>query len=1022
MPYAADDPSGGIRMTSRLFATVLLLVGMAAHPAHAQYFGQNKVQYENFDFQVLATEHFDIYYYPEEAEAVQVAARMAERWYARLSVLLGHELSSRQPLILYAAHPHFQQTNVLGGDIGEGTGGVTESAKRRVIMPFAGGLAETDHVLGHEIVHAFQYDIADSVTAEGGRGAGMMAMPLWFVEGMAEYLSLGPVDANTAMWVRDAAAREKMPSIGQLDDPDFFPYRYGHAFWAYVAARWGDGAVANMLRAVAASGSLEAAFEGVLGITRDEFAEAWHEETNRSFAPFFETTRPPTAFGRTLMTRDTSGGELNLAPAVSPDGRRLVFLSERSLFAIEMYVADVATGKVERRLVRTAGDPHFDSLQFIESAGDWAPDNRRFVFSALRKGQPVLVIADTTTGNREAEHEFRDVDQIYNPAWSPDGRRIAFSAMAGGLLDLYIFDLETRQLTRLTSDAFADYDPEWSPNGRELAWVTDRFTANTQALSFGGYQIGLIDVASGQARRLAGFDNGRNTNPEFSADGRSLYFIATPDGIPNVYRVDAAGGTPEPLTNVLSGVSGITPLTPALSVAARADTVIFSVFEANHYNLYAVEGGTAVTGRSAPPSDRNAAVLPPFNRTEGQVAQLLQAPAQGLPRPTEYPEREYRAGLSLDAVAQPTVGVGADRFGAYAAGGISLLWSDMLGNHQLATTVQLTNRFEEFGGAVAYINRENRWNWGIVGEQSPYVTGGFAQFSTIIDGQRVFIEEELRITQISRGVTGLVQYPFSRAQRIEFAAGARRISFDNTIERRFFASNGQFLGDEEVELARPDSLNLGEGSAALVYDSSVFGATGPILGQRYRFEYSQTAGSLRFAGILADYRKYFMPVRPFTVALRGLHYGRYGRDGEDARLSPLYLGYPGMVRGYEIGSFDPVECGNQPSQCPVFDQLVGSRLALATAELRFPLVGVFSRRTFYGPLPIEIALFGDAGVAWTSDIDPSFLGGPRDLVRSAGAAIRFNLFGYLIGEIDYVRPLDRPGRGWMWQFNLTPGF
>src|SRR5215211_4436214 len=147
-------------MRSRTIVVLLsLLIFGGAGPSSAQYFGRNKVQYERFDFQVLATDHFDIYYYPEEEAAIQIAARLAERWHARLTKLLAHELRGRQPLIMYAAHPHFQQTNILG-DIGEGTGGVTESNRRRVILPFAGGLAETDHVLGHELVHAFQYDIA----------------------------------------------------------------------------------------------------------------------------------------------------------------------------------------------------------------------------------------------------------------------------------------------------------------------------------------------------------------------------------------------------------------------------------------------------------------------------------------------------------------------------------------------------------------------------------------------------------------------------------------------------------------------------------------------------------------------------------------------------------------------------------------------------------------------------------------------------------------------------------------------
>src|SRR5688572_4650146 len=399
----------------------LATIAMLALPtaADAQYFGQNKVQYERFDFKVLKTEHFDIYYYSEEEAAVQLAARMAERWYVRLSKVLGHQLTSRQPLVLYAAHPHFQQTNVLGGDIGEGTGGVTESAKRRIVLPFAGGLAETDHVLGHELVHAFQYDIA-AANSRGGSMSALGGLPLWFIEGMAEYLSIGPVDAQTAMWVRDASAREKMPTVEKLDDPNFFPYRYGHAFWAYLASRFGDKAVSDLLYAGVSQGaSLGDLMAVLLNEDTKTFSTRWHDDTRKTYAPFFETTLPPSSFGRRLLSGDSGGADLNLAPAISPDGKRVVFLSEKSLFAINMYVADVATGKITRQLTKTEGDPHFESLQFIESAGDWAPDNRPFAFSALAKGKTVLAVIHVNTGRPEEEHGFEVLDEIFNPSRTP---------------------------------------------------------------------------------------------------------------------------------------------------------------------------------------------------------------------------------------------------------------------------------------------------------------------------------------------------------------------------------------------------------------------------------------------------------------------------------------------------------------------------------------------------------------------------------------------------------------------------
>ena len=212
---------------------------MAPAGASAQYFGRNKVQYKNLDFQILKTEHFDIYFYPSARESVDIAARMAERWHARLQKVLGHELRGRQPLVLYASHPDFEQTNAIQGEIGEGTGGVTESVRRRIVLPMGGPLADTDHVIGHELVHAFQFDITTRPDGAPGE-TGAQRLPLWFVEGMAEYLSIGPIDAHTAMWLRDAARQETLPAIKDLDNPKYFPYRWGQAFWSYVGGRWGD--------------------------------------------------------------------------------------------------------------------------------------------------------------------------------------------------------------------------------------------------------------------------------------------------------------------------------------------------------------------------------------------------------------------------------------------------------------------------------------------------------------------------------------------------------------------------------------------------------------------------------------------------------------------------------------------------------------------------------------------------------------------------------------------------------------
>ncbi len=228
---------------------------------------------------------------------------------------------------------------------------------------------------------------------------------------------------------------------------------------------------------------------------------------------------------------------------------------------------------------------------------------------------------------------------------------------------------------------------------------------------------------------------------------------------------------------------------------------------------------------------------------------------------------------------------------------------------------------------------------------------------------------------------------------------------------------------DSQEQAVADTLSLGTSSAALVYDTSIFGATSPVGGQRYRLEVAPTFGTLNFASVLADYRRYFMPAPFYTLAGRILHYGRYGTEGEDERLYPLYLGYPSLVRGYDVNTLDASECPTTIlSGCPAFDRLLGSRLLVANLEFRFPLLRPFgASQGMYGPLPVEVAFFADSGVAWSRGFRPEVFGGDAEMVSSVGVAFRVNFLGFAVGEFDFSRPLNRE-RDWVFQFHFSPGF
>jgi WD40-like Beta Propeller Repeat len=1032
-------------------ATAALLVGLES-TASAQYFGRNKVQYKKLDFQVLKTEHFDIYFYPEEREGIDIAARMAERWLARLERIFAHQLRGRQPLVLYASHPDFEQTNAIEGELSEGTGGVTEPLRRRIVLPLGGPLADTDHVIGHELVHAFQFDMTTGPNSAPGQN-GAERLPLWFIEGMAEYLSLGPIDPNTAMWLRDAVrpgpdarkgGKETLPSIDQLNNPKYFPYRWGQAFWAYVAGTYGDDVIRRMLTLGAATGDVDMAIERVLGVKTKELSDDWHAAIHKTYEPMFASTTPPTELGRLVIQGKGLGGDLNVGPAISPDGRWIAFLSTRSIFSIDLYLADTATGKIVHKLTSTATDPHFSSIQFIYSAGAWDAASQQIAIATVTNGRPALAIFDAATGEKRRELPVPELDEVFNPTWSPDGGALCFTGMTRGLTDLFVYDLNAGKLRRLTNDAYADLQPAWSPDGRRIAFATDRFSSRLDSLDIGQYRLALIDPESGAIQQVRAFTSGKNINPQWSGDGQSLFFLSDRGGIPNLYRVRVDSGDVTQLTRVATGLSGITASSPAMSMAAQSGVAAFSVYEGGKYDIYVtpIPSGAGRVGESAD-TDR-AGELPPLDRRPSQVAQLLNDTGFGLPpaaASAQYEVKDYSPKLSLEAVAQPTIAVGASRFGAAVGGGIALQFGDMLGDHILATAVQLnsgiTNNFsfKDTAAQVLYYNQANRWNWGVLGGQIPYLSGAFQSSIQQSSAGPVEVDEALIFRQTEQSAAGIVAYPFDRARRVEFQGGVTRISFDQIVETSVFSlRTGELLGvnTDEQSIARP--LTLATSSAAFVHDTSNFGATSPVQGQRYRFEASPTFGSIQFSSLLADYRRYFMPATFYTFAVRALHYGRYGSGSEDTRLFPLFIGYPNLVRGYDVGTFDARDCvATATSECPAFDRLVGSRVLVGNVEFRFPLLRPFgASQRMYGPVPVEVAFFADGGVAWNS-LKSVSTGGvlgtvaphPFDIhdgVSSAGMTLRVNLFGFAVGDFDFSHPFQRPGRGWVFQFNLSPGF
>ncbi|MFW5950874.1 MAG: BamA/TamA family outer membrane protein [Gemmatimonadota bacterium] len=1015
-------------MPTRRIATLTLAVvlgtAVTTSSVQAQYFGQNKVQYDDFEWRVIPTDHLDVHFYEATRGPSLEMARAAERWHWRLARVFGHELSERKPVVMYANHPDFQQTNIIQGEIGLGTGGLTDPTRNRATQPYTGDFHGSAHVVGHELVHVFQFDIAE--TAGGTRA--MAALPLWLIEGMAEYLSVGRVDPHTAMWMRDAVLRGDIPTIEDLSTGRYFPYRYGQSLMAYVGGRWGDRAVTALYTRALEVG-LGSAIEEVTGLTPAALSQAWAQELRRTYLPLVQDREAPADVGREILPREVERGNMNLAPVLSPDGRWVALISERDLFSINVFVADVETGEIVRRLTSTDREPHFDALNFLETAGAWSPDGRYFVYVVVDDGDNELRIADVRRGRSVQSIEL-GVSALNDPAWSPDGRYLAFSGGSDGLSNLYLYDRETERLTQLTDGMYSELQPTWSPDGGSLVFVTDRGPqTNLELLEFGPLRLARMDLDTREIELLPGFEGAKHIDPQFSPDGTSLYFISDRGGVSDIFRLDLRTDRFYRVTRTATGISGITAHSPALSVASETGRLAFSIFSDNQYTLHTLEASESVGEPVTEAADvAPAGVLPPVTEP-GVVGGYLAASEMGLPRAVGEVQ-DYDASLGLDYVGPPMVGASVDQFGTNIGGSVSFAFRDLLGNRTLGVHAMAQGELQDLGGQVFYENREDRLNWGVVAGRVPYRSG--RRQVEPVEGQRnVLVTDQIFRTYLNQA-GAQIAYPFSRARRAEASASYTLYTYDAEAQQFLCTPTGaecDQVDEFPLEELEPEAVSLFQATAAYVGDWANFAFTGPVVGGRYRFELEPTFGDIQFTTALADYRRYFF-WRPVTLAVRGLHYGRYGEDADNRRfLSPLFLGAAGLVRGYTTSSFRSDECSglNGGNGCPEFDRLIGSRIGVASAELRIPLLGVPEFGLFTFPLlPTTVGAFFDAGVAWTGDESPELEFATESTgripVTSAGVFARANVLGFVVVGLSVAHPFQRPHQDWVFGFELQPGW
>ncbi len=1026
------------------FACILCLFVV---DVQAQYFGRNKMRYKKLDFKVYETPHFNLHYYLGNDTLVRWLAKESEIWYELHQQVFRDTFLRKNPIILYSNHPEFQQTTTIQGEIGVGTGGVTEAFKTRVIMPVMQINHQTRHVLGHELVHAFQYRIL----MEGGdstRLENIGNIPLWMVEGMAEYFSIGKKDAFTAMWMRDAYLNNDIPSLRAMTENQgkYFPYRFGQAFWSYIGSTYGDTVIMPLFKATAMYG-YEMGIRRVFGYDAQTLSNLWKNSMENAYRSLpIDTSKAP--IGRSIINSKNSG-RLNVSPAISPDGQYVAFMSEKDLFSIDLFLANAKTGDIIRKLTSRLTNPDLDEFSFLESAGAFSPDSKKFAFSVFSKGKSKLMIIDVSNGKTLSVEAMGDISEFANIAWSPDGETVAFSGLKNGHSDIYIYNLSTKVLTQLTDDWYSDFQPSFSRDGKKIVFSTDRVALQSGSRSVDiPMNIAVIDVATRGITNLDVFQGANNLNPQFSSDDSQVYFLSNSDGFRNMYRYTLASNKVERMTEYFTGISGITEYSPALSLSAN-DDVVYSYYRRNEYSVYNAKIDEFEPLEVNPHVvNFDAAMLPPPENLGVDVVNANLSNFNLFQRigDDKVNTVAYRPNFKLDYLANSGMGLAVgSRYGAGIAGGIQGMFSDILGHNQIFAALSINGEIYDFGGQVAYINQKSRINWGGAISHIPYMSGFSAygnREATDNQGNPISIPtfDTYIIRTFQTQAEGFGAYPFSRHHRFELGGAIARYSY--RVDRWWqdyygYGGRDKLSNKEAGQLigGNFDAFTIQQVNTSFVGDNAVFGIAAPLQGYRYRIGAEQYFGDFNFRAYTLDLRKYNR-YQPFTLAVRAYTYMRAGND-ENA-LYPLFLGYPHLIRGYESASF------RNNSSAFNFNSMMGTRIAVFNFEIRLPFTGPERLAVLRsGMLFSDLNVFFDAGLAWNSDSKVAFRSTPRFVgtvpnpsdpsqpidvyeripALSAGISLRVNLFGAMILEPYYAFPFQRNDVSFgTFGLNFAPGW
>ncbi len=1026
---ADSETSSMSRHLPRLCGLLLVLALLSCSSGHAQGFGKNKVQYENWTWYTLSAEHFDIYFYEGAEELARFTAVESERALSQISRDFRYETESAIPLIIYKSHNDFQTTNVTPGLLPEGVGGFTEYLKHRVVVPYEGDYKQFRHVLHHELIHAVMFDMLYGRSlANLLAGQRTLQLPLWFNEGLAEWGSEG-WDTKADMFIRDAVMSGTLPPLDYLGG--YFAYKGGQSVFRFLSNRYGREEVGELLANIRSLRKLEPALEKTTGMDLKELDRNWQKAMRREYWPEIANRAEPEEFARRLTDHRELENYYNTSPAISPDGSRVAFLSDREIYA-DVFLLSTLDKKILRRLVKGQRSGKFEELHWLRPGISWSPEGDQVTLAAKAGAHDHLFIIRASDGKITREIDF-DLDGLFSPAWSPQGDRIAFVGLHNGASDIYFVDLTDQSLHQVTDDLFSDTDPSWSPDGETIVFISERPGVVEPALEsvhmwqqdYAHSNIYTIRADGSEARAITDDPYVKET-PIFSPDGTRLLYTSDISGCFNIYQQSLETGERWPITNVLTGAFDLSiSRDGSMLVFASLSDAGWDIFElsnpleippdsiqvpatafrlahaaaaeevgAEHAEAVGNAPEDTLSAESAVPSDApvpspTPALSPQFSRFvfhRGNVDRFAKKnDSASSSAAADSTENEATADLLAAAKTSsdapdtfsvhrykphfsPDLLYGTAAYSQYygVVGASQIALSDVLGNHQIYLATNLYFSFSNSDFYAAYYYLPNRNDYGV-----SLFHNAFVWYSDEPD----FVSDKLAEDGRYSYIPG--DFIFFR-DRYYGGGFALRRPLDR-FHRLDLDFSTLFIDREFLDLHVQDqhrrSVNLG---LSYVTDTTLWGITGPMGGSASRFSLtlSPDLGKdyLNFATLQADIRRYHLIGKDYAFAGRLVTGASFGNNPEQFFLGGMsnWLNLD-WRESYRIESLDDLYFSSfvTPLRGARYYEQIGRKVALANLEFRFPLL----RHLLLGfPLPLEIgnirgALFVDAGSAWNSSSD-----------------------------------------------------